>query len=79
MVLAVAASDVAPYLDPESAVQPLADGRCRLVMGAWSWVGLAASIARLDADIEVVGPPQLTEAFAALARRAGAAAGSLRR
>ena len=38
-------------------------------MGSWSWPGLAAAIGRFDADIEIVGPPELRAAFAHLARR----------
>jgi hypothetical protein len=37
---------------------------------------LAATIGRFDADIEVVGPAELKDAFAALARRYAAAASS---
>ena len=43
--------------------------RCRLTLGSWSWPSLAAAVARYDADIEVVGPVELTEAFARLADR----------
>lgn len=68
-----AAFEVAPYVN-EGSVEPLGPDRCRLVMGAWSWAGLAASIARSDADIEVVEPLELAHAFADLARRAAAAA-----
>lgn len=67
---------LAPYVQ-DSTVEPLGADRCRLVTGAWSWAGLAASIARLDAEIEVIGPPELAFAFADLARRAARAAGSL--
>ncbi|WP_327167485.1 helix-turn-helix transcriptional regulator [Streptomyces subrutilus] len=57
-------------------VEELGPDRCRLVLGAWSWAGLAAAIGRFDADVEVVGPPGLRAAFARLARRyAEAAAG----
>ncbi|MGV9369994.1 helix-turn-helix transcriptional regulator [Micromonospora tulbaghiae] len=55
-------------------VEELGPDRCRLVLGAWSWPGLAAVLGRYDADIEVVGPPELREAFARLARRYAAAA-----
>ncbi|WP_250038362.1 helix-turn-helix transcriptional regulator [Paractinoplanes maris] len=48
--------------------------RCRLTLGSWSWPGLAAAFARFDADIEVVGPAELTEAFAHLADRCTRAA-----
>ncbi|MFJ2213793.1 helix-turn-helix transcriptional regulator [Streptomyces sp. NPDC101062] len=58
-------------------VEELGPDRCRLVMGSWSWPGLAATIGRFDADIEVVGPAELKDAFAYLARRyADAATGS---
>lgn len=68
-------AQIAPYLN-EGTVEALGPDRCRVVMGAWSWAGLAASIARADADIEVVEPPELARAFAELARRAAFAAAS---
>ncbi|MGW4523613.1 helix-turn-helix transcriptional regulator [Amycolatopsis sp. NPDC004378] len=58
----------------DGVVEELGPDRCRLVLGAWSWVGLAASIGRFDADVEVVGPPELKDAFARLSRRYAAAA-----
>jgi predicted DNA-binding transcriptional regulator YafY len=73
VILHAPASRIAPYVH-EGSIEPLGPDRCRLVAGAWSWAGLAASIARADADIEVVGPPELVDAFAQLARRADAAA-----
>jgi hypothetical protein len=76
VILHIAASEVMPYL-AEGLVEPLGPDRCRVVMGAWSWAGLAASIARTDADIEVVTPPALAHAFAELGRRAQAAGASL--
>lgn len=74
-VLRCAAADVMPYL-PDGRVEPLGPTRCRVATGAWSWAGLAASIAEADADIEEVEPAELAKAFAALARRAAAAAAS---
>ncbi|MFI6458191.1 helix-turn-helix transcriptional regulator [Streptosporangium amethystogenes] len=53
----------------EGVVEELGPGRCRLVLGSWSWTGLASAIGRFDADIEVVGPAELKDAFARLARR----------
>ncbi|WP_329225736.1 transcriptional regulator [Streptomyces sp. NBC_01460] len=50
-------------------VEALGPDRCRLVLGAWSWPGLAATIGRFDAGVQVVGPPELRDAFAHLARR----------
>ncbi len=73
MVLRKAATEIAPYLGGAQ-VEALGPDRCRLVMGAWSWAGLAASIAQTDADIDTVEPPELAQAFADLARRATAAA-----
>lgn len=55
-------------------VEELGPDRCRLVLGSWSWPGLVAAIGRFDADIEVVGPPELSSAFAQLAARYAAAA-----
>ncbi|NUO98442.1 MAG: WYL domain-containing protein [Nonomuraea sp.] len=57
-------------------VEELGPGRCRLILGSWSWAGLAAAIGRFDAGIEVVGPDELRAAFAHLARRYAQAAGS---
>jgi predicted DNA-binding transcriptional regulator YafY len=75
VVLDLPAADVATYLT-DGVVEPVGDDRCRLTTGAWSWIGLAASIARFDADVEVVGPPELADAFATLARRLAAASGA---
>lgn len=74
-VLHMPAAEIAAYL-PDGDVEPLGPDRCRVVMGAWSWPGLAATIARADADIEVIEPSELAEAFRDLARRASAAADS---
>ncbi|MFJ5779103.1 helix-turn-helix transcriptional regulator [Streptomyces sp. NPDC093094] len=68
VVLDLDAAAVAPYLR-EGLVEELDDGRCRLTLGSWSWTGLASALARYDADIEVVGPPELTDAFARLGSR----------
>ncbi len=59
----------------DGTVEDLGDGRCRLVQGAWSWAALAASLGRFDADLEVVGPPELASAFARLGERYARAAG----
>ena len=73
VILHVPAAEVAPYLS-QGQVEPMGPDRCRVAMGAWSWAGLAASIARADADIEVVEPAELAQAFGQLARRAADAA-----
>lgn len=59
----------------DGVVEELGPDRCRLVLGSWSWPGLAAAIGRFDTDIEVVGPPELASAFRNLATRYAAAAG----
>ncbi|QYC42258.1 Bifunctional ligase/repressor BirA [Nonomuraea coxensis DSM 45129] len=68
VILHQPAADVAPYLH-DGVVEELGAGRCRLVLGSWSWHGLAAALGRFDADIEVVGPSSLREAFARLGDR----------
>ncbi|MCW0214849.1 MAG: WYL domain-containing protein [Pseudonocardia sp.] len=73
VVLALPAAEVAPHAG-DGIVEELGPERCRLVLGSWSWVGLAASLGRFDADVEVVGPDELREAFAHLSRRYAAAA-----
>ncbi|MDP4509561.1 helix-turn-helix transcriptional regulator [Nonomuraea turcica] len=59
----------------DGVVEELGPNRCRLLLGSWSWPALAAGIGRFDADIEVVGPAELKDAFAHLARRYAKAAG----
>ncbi|MFI6711388.1 helix-turn-helix transcriptional regulator [Nonomuraea sp. NPDC050478] len=73
VVLRLPAATVSRYLR-DGVVEELGADRCRLVLGSWSWAGLAASVGRFDADIEVVGPPELKDAFAQLARRFAQAA-----
>ncbi|GAT69438.1 transcriptional regulator [Planomonospora sphaerica] len=73
VILDLPAADVSPYIH-DGAVEEVGPNRCRLVLGSWSWNGLAAAVGRFDADIEVVGPAELKAAFAHLARRYAAAA-----
>jgi len=75
VVLHLPADAVLPYAG-DGTVEHVDDHRCRYTAGAWSWVALAASLGRFDTDIEVVGPPELREAFALLAARNAATAGS---
>jgi len=53
----------------DGVVEELDSGRCRLTLGSWSWIALAAAFAGFDAEIEVVGPAELGDAFARLATR----------
>ncbi|MFI7520635.1 WYL domain-containing protein [Micromonospora globbae] len=73
VVLDLPATTVATYTR-DGIVEELGTDRCRLTLGSWSWAGLAAAIGRFDADIEVVGPAELRDAFARLARRYARAA-----
>ena len=73
VILHLPAADVSPFAR-DAVVEQLGPHRCRLTLGSWSWPGLAAAIGRFDADIEVVGPPELKAAFAHLARRYASAA-----
>ncbi|MCA2214987.1 helix-turn-helix transcriptional regulator [Jidongwangia harbinensis] len=68
VILDLPAATVARFTR-EGLVEEIGSGRCRLSLGSWSWPSLAAAVARYDADIEVVGPDELAEAFAHLAGR----------
>ncbi len=68
VILHLPAAAVSRYAH-DGVVEELGPNRCRLVLGSWSWPGLAAGIGRFDADIEVLGPAELKDAFAHLARR----------
>jgi hypothetical protein len=72
VILNLPAADVLPFTG-EGIVEELGPGRCRLILGSWSWPALAAAIGSFDTDIEVVHPPELKAAFAHLARRYTAA------
>ncbi|MEU5700701.1 helix-turn-helix transcriptional regulator [Streptomyces aurantiacus] len=75
VILGLPASAVAPFAQ-DAVVEELGPDRCRLTLGSWSWVGMAAGIGRFDTAIEVVGPAELKDACAQLAGRyADAAAG----
>jgi predicted DNA-binding transcriptional regulator YafY len=73
VILALPLADVAPFTGSDTA-EEAGPGRTRLLTGSWSWPALAAKLARFDADVEVVGPPALRDAFADLSRRAARAA-----
>ncbi|MGK5678018.1 helix-turn-helix transcriptional regulator [Actinoplanes sp. URMC 104] len=68
VLLDLPAATVALYTR-DGVVEEAGPGRCRLTLGSWSWPSLAASVARFDADFEVVGPPALSRACARLAER----------
>jgi predicted DNA-binding transcriptional regulator YafY len=68
VILGLPATAVAPFAQ-DGTVEALGPGRCRLTLGSWSWTGLAATLGRFDTDIEVIGPRELSDAFAQLATR----------
>ncbi|MEV7231026.1 WYL domain-containing protein [Polymorphospora sp. NPDC051019] len=53
----------------DGVVEEISPDRCKLTLGSWSWPSLAAAVARYDADFEVAGPAELTQAFTQLADR----------
>lgn len=74
VILGLPAAAVSRYAR-DGIVEALGPNRCRLVLGSWSWPGLAAAVGAFDTDITVVGPAELRDAFALLARRYADAAG----
>ncbi|WP_406147746.1 helix-turn-helix transcriptional regulator [Streptomyces sp. NBC_01012] len=68
VILHLPAQDVLPFAG-DGTVVALAENRCSLKAGSWSWGALAASLGRFEVPMEVVEPPELTAAFATLAER----------
>ncbi|MFV0254150.1 MAG: helix-turn-helix transcriptional regulator [Beutenbergiaceae bacterium] len=68
VILNLPARDVTPFAG-DGLVEELGPDRCRLTMGSWSWVALAAAVNKFDVAVDVVEPPDLREAFATLAIR----------
>jgi predicted DNA-binding transcriptional regulator YafY len=73
VILGRPASYVLPFAG-DGIVEDLGPNRCSLEAGSWSWVALAAAINRFDAEVVVIGPPELREAFSVLATRNAATA-----
>ncbi|MET7135120.1 WYL domain-containing protein [Cellulosimicrobium sp. MI9406] len=73
--LAAPARVVAPFVE-DGAVEAAGPERCRVRLGSWSWVALAARVAAFDADLLAAGPAELVAACDAIARRLGAVAAS---
>lgn len=74
VILHAPAGRVVAWVRDQGVVEELGPDRCRVVAGAWSWGGLAAWVGMFDVDLEIVGPAELRDAAALLARRYGAAA-----
>lgn len=77
VILERPAREVLPFAG-ESVVEDLGPDRCGLTGGSWSWIALAATLNHFDADVDVVGPAELRDAFALLAQRNSASAGVLK-
>jgi len=75
VILDLPARDVLPFAG-EGTVCPIDEDRCSLETGSWSWGSLAAAFGRFEVSIEVVDPPELIAAFAVLAKRYSATAGT---
>ncbi|MFC5179977.1 helix-turn-helix transcriptional regulator [Actinomadura harenae] len=60
---------VARWAPGGSVVEHVDEGRCRLTIVGWSWVGVAGLFATFDADLHDVEPAGLRDAFAKLADR----------
>lgn len=75
VLLHLPARDVVPFAG-DGAVTEVDEESCTLEAGSWSWGALAASFGRFESDMEVVGPPELAEAFAVQAARFAAAGSS---
>jgi predicted DNA-binding transcriptional regulator YafY len=73
VIVHLPAHDVLPFAG-DAVVQELDGDRCVLEVGSWSWGSLAASLGRFEVPLEVVDPPELVDAFAALAARYAATA-----
>ncbi|MEZ0448922.1 helix-turn-helix transcriptional regulator [Cellulomonas sp. ICMP 17802] len=67
------AAEIARWAGRDALVEPLGDDRCRVVLSAWSWDGVAATFAMFGAPLRAVGPPELVDAMQRLADRMEAA------
>lgn len=68
VILHLPARDVLPFAG-DGTVTAIDERSCSLEAGSWSWGALAASFGRFEAPMDVVGPAELAQAFAALAER----------
>lgn len=68
VVLDLPLGEVLPFAG-DGVAEAAGERRTRLVQGSWSWPALAASLCRFDADLQVLGPPELRSAFDRLGAR----------
>ncbi|MCC2032699.1 WYL domain-containing protein [Microbacterium sp. BWT-G7] len=74
VLMHAAAERVTPFVT-DGIVDAVNCDTCTLETGAWSWGALAARVMRFEVDVEVLDPPELADAFRALAARAARASG----
>ncbi|WP_328989865.1 WYL domain-containing protein [Kribbella sp. NBC_01245] len=74
-ILQAKAADIARWAGRDALVEELGPNRCRLVLGAWSWISLAATLGMFEVDLEIVGPAELIDAATQLAGRYAMATG----
>jgi predicted DNA-binding transcriptional regulator YafY len=68
-ILHAPAAAVSEWIRGQALVEDVGSDRCRVTAGSWSWAGLAAWFGMFDVDLEILGPPELRDAGAVLARR----------
>ncbi|MEV0569431.1 WYL domain-containing protein [Dactylosporangium sp. NPDC050588] len=73
-ILHAPAAAITEWTRGQAIVEELGPDRCRVSAGSWSWTGLAAWFGMFDVEVELVGPPELRSATAALAARFARAA-----
>jgi predicted DNA-binding transcriptional regulator YafY len=73
-ILHAPAAAITEWARGQALVEEVGPDRCRVSAGSWSWTGLAAWFGMFDVEVEVIGPPELREATAALAARFARAA-----
>lgn len=68
VALDLPAREVLPFAG-DGTVTAVGEDRCVLEVGSWSWGALAASFGRFEVAMEVIGPPELLDAFTVVADR----------
>lgn len=68
-ILNLPAALVAPWVDPDTVVEPCGPDRSRVTSSRWTWGGLAAWFAYFDVDLELIQPEELVSAGNKLADR----------
>ncbi|GAB3856653.1 helix-turn-helix transcriptional regulator [Dactylosporangium cerinum] len=75
-ILHAPAAAITEWTRGQAIVEVVGPDRSRVSAGSWSWTGLAAWFGMFDVEVELIGPPELRAATAALAARFTRAAGA---